>query len=43
VVVDDADANLRGARDAGAVVVRHTDVATTVAELEILFDLPGDG
>lgn len=39
VVVDDGDANLRGARAAGAVVVRHVDAGTTVAELAILFGL----
>jgi putative hydrolase of the HAD superfamily len=37
VVVDDHPANLRGARTAGAVVVRHTDVAATVDELQVLF------
>lgn len=40
VVVDDAAANVRGARDAGAVVIRHRDPATTVAEMDILLDLP---
>lgn len=39
VVVDDLAANVRGAREAGAVVVRHVDPATTVAEVEILLDL----
>ncbi|ODU00822.1 MAG: hypothetical protein ABS81_22455 [Pseudonocardia sp. SCN 72-86] len=39
VVVDDAEANLRGAREAGAVVVRHSDADTTVLEVEILLDL----
>ena len=39
VVVDDHPANLRGARAAGAVVVRHLDAATTVDELSLLFDL----
>ena len=37
VVVDDHPANLRGARSAGAVVVRHVDAATTVEELDVLF------
>jgi hypothetical protein len=37
VVVDDHPANLRGARSAGAVVVRHLDAATTVEELDVLF------
>jgi HAD superfamily hydrolase (TIGR01509 family) len=37
VVVDDHPANLRGARAAGAVVVHHTDAATTVDELRVLF------
>ena len=36
VVVDDHIANVRGARAAGAVVVHHTDAATTVAELRVL-------
>src|SRR6185436_7361625 len=36
-VVDDHPANLRGARSAGAVVVRHLDAATTVEELDVLF------
>lgn len=39
VVVDDAEANVRGAREAGAVVVRHVDATTTVLEVEILLDL----
>ena len=39
VVVDDHPANLRGARAAGAVVVRHVDAATTVDELGALFGL----
>jgi HAD superfamily hydrolase (TIGR01509 family) len=39
VVVDDAVANVRGARAAGAVVVHHVDPAATVAEVEILLDL----
>jgi HAD superfamily hydrolase (TIGR01509 family) len=37
VVVDDHLANVRGARAAGAVVVHHTDAATTLDELEVLF------
>ncbi|WP_308282535.1 HAD-IA family hydrolase [Pseudonocardia nigra] len=40
VVVDDLPANLQGARAAGAVVVHHRDAATTIAEVEILLDLP---
>lgn len=36
VVVDDAPANVRGARAAGAVVVRHVDVDATLAELAVL-------
>jgi HAD superfamily hydrolase (TIGR01509 family) len=39
VVVDDHPTNARGARTAGAVVVHHTDAATTVDELRVLFDL----
>jgi putative hydrolase of the HAD superfamily len=39
VVVDDHPANVRGARAAGAVVVRHVDPATTVDELSALFAL----
>jgi HAD superfamily hydrolase (TIGR01509 family) len=39
VVVDDLARNLRGARAAGAVVVHHTAVARTVAEVEILLGL----
>jgi putative hydrolase of the HAD superfamily len=39
VVVDDHRANVRGARAAGAVVVHHTDTATTIDELRVLFDL----
>jgi HAD superfamily hydrolase (TIGR01509 family) len=37
VVVDDAAVNVRGARRAGAVIVAHVDVETTVAELDVLF------
>lgn len=40
VVVDDADRNVHGARTAGAVVVRHREVARTVSEVEVLLDLP---
>lgn len=40
VVVDDVAANLRGARAAGAVVVRHADPAATVFEVETLLGLP---
>jgi beta-phosphoglucomutase-like phosphatase (HAD superfamily) len=43
VVVDDLARNVRGARAAGAVVVLHRDPASTIAELAILFDLPGNG
>jgi HAD superfamily hydrolase (TIGR01509 family) len=43
VVVDDADRNVRGARAAGAVVVRHRNVSSTVSEVEILLDLPATG
>ncbi|MEJ3657761.1 HAD-IA family hydrolase [Actinomycetes bacterium KLBMP 9759] len=39
VMVDDMRANVQGARAAGLVVVRHTDPETTIAEVEILFDL----
>lgn len=39
VVVDDLVANVRGARAAGAVVVHHVDVGTTLAEVEILLGL----
>ncbi|MBN9097231.1 MAG: HAD-IA family hydrolase [Pseudonocardia sp.] len=41
VVVDDLARNVRGARAAGAVGVLHRDdLDTTVAEVEILLDLP---
>jgi HAD superfamily hydrolase (TIGR01509 family) len=40
VVVDDQVRNVRGARTAGAVVVHHHEEATTIAEVEALFDLP---
>lgn len=36
VVVDDVMANVRGARAAGAVVVRHVGAESTTAEVEIL-------
>ena len=39
LVVDDLRVNVRGAREAGAVVVHHVDPATTVAEVEILLGL----
>lgn len=39
VVVDDLAANVRGAREAGAVVVHHVDADVTVAEVEILLGL----
>lgn len=42
VVVDDADRNVRGARAAGAVVVRHHEVSSTIFEVEVLLGLsPG--
>ena len=41
VVVDDLPRNVRGAREAGAVGVLHDDAGATVAEVEILLDLPG--
>lgn len=40
VVVDDLARNIRAARDAGAVGVLHHDLDTTVAEVEILLDVP---
>ena len=40
VMVDDLPHNVRGAVAAGMVAVRHTDYATTLAELEALFELP---
>jgi putative hydrolase of the HAD superfamily len=40
VMVDDLPHNIRGAVAAGMVAVRHTDYATTLAELEALFELP---
>ncbi len=40
VVVDDLPVNVRGAREAGAVVVRHIDPGVTVAEVEVLLGLP---
>ncbi len=39
VVVDDVPANVRGARAAGAVVVRHVAPDVTVAEVEALLGL----
>jgi epoxide hydrolase-like predicted phosphatase len=39
VMVDDLPHNVRGAVAAGMVAVRHTDYATTLAELEALFEL----
>src|SRR3979411_2593635 len=39
VVVDDHAGKCRGARKAGAVVVHHCDVVTTIGEVEILLDL----
>jgi putative hydrolase of the HAD superfamily len=43
VVVDDAIANVCGARAAGAVVVHHQDPGVTVREVEILLGMPGFG
>jgi HAD superfamily hydrolase (TIGR01509 family) len=40
VVLDDHPRNVRGARAAGAVVVHHHEEAATIAEVEVLFDLP---
>jgi putative hydrolase of the HAD superfamily len=40
VMVDDLPHNVRGAVAAGMVAVRHTDYATTLAELEALFERP---
>lgn len=40
VFVDDLRPNVRGAVRVGMVGVHHTDVATTVEELEILFGVP---
>jgi epoxide hydrolase-like predicted phosphatase len=40
VMVDDLPHNVRGAVAAGLVAVRHTDYATTLAELEALFERP---
>jgi HAD superfamily hydrolase (TIGR01509 family) len=40
VVVDDLPANIRGAREAGAVGVLHDDPDTTIGEVEILLALP---
>lgn len=40
VVVDDHVRNIRGARAAGAVVVHHDAVESTVAEVEALLELP---
>jgi len=38
VFVDDLEHNVRGAVAAGMVGIHHTDVATTIGELEALFD-----
>ena len=40
VFVDDLPHNVEAARAVGLVAVRHTDYASTVAELEALFGLP---
>ena len=40
VLVDDLAVNVRGAVDAGMVGVLHRSVATTAAELAVLFGLP---
>jgi epoxide hydrolase-like predicted phosphatase len=42
VFVDDLAINVRGAAEVGMVGVHHTDVASTLAELEILFGFPFD-
>lgn len=42
VFVDDLAPNIRGAVAVGMVGVRHRDVATTIAELSAIFDLPFD-
>jgi len=38
--LDDLQANIRGAREAGAVGVLHDDPDTTIGEVEILLALP---
>ena len=43
VFVDDLPPNVRGAVAVGMVGVHHTDVRTTVAELEVLFGIPLGG
>ncbi|MBP2474561.1 HAD superfamily hydrolase (TIGR01509 family) [Crossiella equi] len=43
VFVDDLAVNIRGAVATGMVGVHHTGVETTVAELEVLFDVPLGG
>lgn len=40
LMVDDLARNIRGARAAGMVTVRHHDLDVTVAEVGILLDLP---
>jgi putative hydrolase of the HAD superfamily len=40
VFVDDLAVNVRGAAAVGMIGVHHTDPATTIGELEILFDRP---
>ena len=39
VMVDDLPRNIDGAVAAGMVAVRHTDYASTLAELEALFEV----
>jgi epoxide hydrolase-like predicted phosphatase len=43
VMVDDLPPNVHGAVAAGMIGVRHTDYATTLAELEALFGIPLHG
>ncbi|HEX4224218.1 MAG TPA: HAD-IA family hydrolase [Pseudonocardiaceae bacterium] len=40
VFVDDLAVNVRGAAEVGMVGVHHTDVESTLAELEVLFGFP---
>ncbi|MFP5019998.1 HAD-IA family hydrolase [Pseudonocardia phyllosphaerae] len=43
VAVDDTAVCVRGAAAAGMVGVHHTDAASTLAELEVLLDVPAEG
>ncbi len=43
VFVDDLGPNVRAAAEVGMVGVRHVDAATTIAEVEALFDWPAAG